>query len=99
MLQNGAAPSINQTGNSALACVLRHVRDWDVCYELLNMLLTLGGEPNMVGRDGSVPIMVCLVPLINKDPLHHFTHSMKVSLSNNTQSLILNIVLNAAGSI
>lgn len=32
----------------------------------------------MVGRDGSVPIMICLVPLINKDPLHHFTHSMKV---------------------
>lgn len=32
----------------------------------------------MVGRDGSVPLMVCLVPLINKDPLHHFTHSMKV---------------------
>ena len=23
--------------------------------------------------------MVCLVPLINKDPLHHFTHTMKVS--------------------
>ena len=36
------------------------------------------GDPNMVGRDGSVPLMVCLVPLINKDPLHHFTHSMKV---------------------
>lgn len=33
----------------------------------------------MVGRDGSEPLMVCLVPLINKDPLHHFTHSMKVS--------------------
>lgn len=32
----------------------------------------------MVGRDGSVPIMVCLVPLINKDPLHSFTHNMKV---------------------
>lgn len=65
-----------------MACVLRHVRDWDVCYELLNMLLTHGGEPNMVGRDGSVPIMVCLVPLINKDPLHHFTHSMKVCYLN-----------------
>lgn len=36
------------------------------------------GDPNIVGRDGSVPIMVCLVPLINKDQLHHFTHSMKV---------------------
>jgi hypothetical protein len=22
--------------------------------------------------------MVCLVPLINKDPLHHFSHLMKV---------------------
>jgi hypothetical protein len=42
------------------------------------MLLHEGGDPNMVGRDGSVPLMVCLVPLINKDPLHHFTHSMKV---------------------
>ena len=29
LLQNGAAPSINQQGNSALACVLRHVRDWE----------------------------------------------------------------------
>ena len=35
-------------------------------------------DPNMVGRDGSTPLMVCLVPLINKDPLHSFTHSMKV---------------------
>lgn len=26
--------------------------------------------------------MVCLVPLINKDPLHHFTHSMKVGQVN-----------------
>lgn len=42
------------------------------------MIAFVLGEPNMVGRDGSVPIMVCLVPLINKDPLHHFTHSMKV---------------------
>jgi hypothetical protein len=35
-------------------------------------------DPNMVGRDGSSPLMVCLVPLINKDPLHSFTHTMKV---------------------
>lgn len=40
------------------------------------------GEPNMVGRDGSVPIMVCLVLLINKDPLHNFTHTMKVCYLN-----------------
>ena len=39
-----------------------------------------GGDPNIEGRDGSVPLMVCLVPLINKDPLHHFSHLMKVSL-------------------
>ncbi|VEN52428.1 unnamed protein product [Callosobruchus maculatus] len=65
LLQNGARPSINHAGNSAVACVLRHVRDWDVCYELLNMLLNDGG-----------------VPLINKDPLHHFTHSMKVCYLN-----------------
>lgn len=79
LLQNGASPSINQPGNSALACVLRHVRDWEFRYELLDMLLHYGGNPNLVGRDGSVPLMVCLVPLINKDPLHHFTHTMKVS--------------------
>lgn len=80
LLQNGAAPSINQPGNSALACVLRHVRDWEFRYELLDMLLSHGGNPNIVGRDGSVPLMVCLVPLINKDPLHHFTHNMKVCI-------------------
>lgn len=78
MLRNGASPSINQSGNSALACVLRHVRDWEFRYEMLNMLLQAGGNPNIVGRDGSVPLMVCLVPLINKDPLNHFTHTMKV---------------------
>lgn len=82
LLQNGARPSINQPGNSALACVLRHVRDWEFRYELLTMLLQEGGNPNFVGRDGSVPLMVCLVPLINKDPLHHFTHSMKVCYLN-----------------
>lgn len=103
LLQNGAKPSINQAGNSAIACVFRHLRDWEVCYELLNMLIKEDGEgaaaatlfiifysisllyssgdPNIVGRDGSVPIMVLLVPLINKDHLHHFTHSMKVKLS------------------
>ena len=54
------------------------VRDWEFRYELLDMLLHHGGNPNLVGRDGSVPLMVCLVPLINKDPLHHFTHTMKV---------------------
>ena len=48
-------------------------------YELLDMLLSHGGNPNMVGKDGSVPLMVCLVPLINKDPLHHFSHTIKVS--------------------
>ncbi|XP_066138715.1 ankyrin-3 [Euwallacea fornicatus] len=82
LIQSGAKHSINHTGNSAVACVLRHVRDWDVCYELLNMLLHEGGNPNEVGRDGSVPLMVCLVPLINKDPLHHFTHNMKVCYLN-----------------
>lgn len=81
LLQHGAKSSINQAGNSALACVFRHVRDWEVCYELLNTLIKEDCDPNIVGRDGSVPIMVCLVPLINKDPLHHFTHSMKVSFT------------------
>ncbi|EFA04132.1 ankyrin-3 [Tribolium castaneum] len=82
LIQSGAGQSINHAGNSAVACVLRHIRDWEVCYDLLNMLLHEGGDPNMVGRDGSVPLMVCLVPLINKDPLHHFTHSMKVCYLN-----------------
>ncbi|KAG5882329.1 hypothetical protein JTB14_037614 [Gonioctena quinquepunctata] len=90
LIQCGARQSINHTGNSAVACVLRHVRDWDVCYELLNMLLNEGGDPNMVGRDGSVPLMVCLVPLINKDPLHHFTHSMKVCYLNCIRILLKN---------
>lgn len=78
LLKNGASPSINQAGNSALACVLRHVRDWEFRYEMLSMLLQEGGDPNIVGRDGSVPLMVCLVPLINKDPLQQFNHTMKV---------------------
>ena len=29
LLQNGARPSINHARNSALACVLRHVNDWE----------------------------------------------------------------------
>ncbi|KAK9890546.1 hypothetical protein WA026_010622 [Henosepilachna vigintioctopunctata] len=83
LMQAGAKQSINHVGNSAIACVLRHVRhDWDVCYELLTMLLHEGGNPNLVGRDGSVPLMICLIPLINKDPLHHFTHNMKVYYLN-----------------
>lgn len=44
LLQNGAKASINQAGNSALACVFRHVRDWEVCYELLNMLIKEEGN-------------------------------------------------------
>lgn len=82
LLQNGARPSINQSRNSALACVLRHITDWEFRYDLLHMLLQEGGDPNVEGRDGSVPLMVCLVPLINKDPLHHFTHTMKVCYLN-----------------
>ncbi|KAL1131937.1 hypothetical protein AAG570_011548 [Ranatra chinensis] len=88
LLQNGSRPSINHPGNSALACVLRHVRDWEFRYELLNMLLQEGGNPNVVGRDGSVPLMVCLVPLINKDLLHHFTHTMKVCYLNCVRILL-----------
>lgn len=80
ILQNGAKQSINQPGNSALACVFRHIRDWEVCYELVNMLIKEDGDTNNFGRDGSVPLLTCLVPLINKDPLHSFTHTMKVSL-------------------
>ncbi|KAG1665533.1 Ankyrin-3 [Nymphon striatum] len=83
LLQNGCSPSINRCGNTALACVLRHVKDWEFRYELLDMLLQQGGgDPNVVGRDGSVPLMVCLVPLINKDPLHYLTHTKKVFFLN-----------------
>ena len=32
LLQNGARPSINHGRNSALACVLRHVNDWEFRY-------------------------------------------------------------------
>ncbi|EDW92902.1 ankyrin-3 [Drosophila yakuba] len=88
LLQNGAKQSINQAGNSAMACVFRHLRDWEVCYELLSMLIKENGDPNIVGRDGSVPIMVLLVPLINKDHLHHFTHSMKVCYLNCIRMLL-----------
>lgn len=90
LLQHGAKNSINQPGNSALASVLRHVKDWEFRYELLDMLLSHGGNPNLVGRDGSVPLMVCLVPLINKDPLHHFTHTMKVFYLNCVRILCKN---------
>lgn len=82
LIQQGAGPSINRPGNSALACVLRHVRDWEFRYDLLNMLLQNKGNPNVVGRDGSVPLIVCLVPLINKGPLHYLTHTMKVFYLN-----------------
>ncbi|KAF2358770.1 SOCS box domain [Trinorchestia longiramus] len=90
LLQHGARASINQPGNSALASVLRHVKDWEFRYELLDMLLSNGGNPNLVGRDGSVPLMVCLVPLINKDPLHHFTHTMKIFYLNCVRILCKN---------
>lgn len=79
LLQHGAKNSINQAGNSALACVFRHIRDMDVCFELLSMMIE-DSDPNIVGRDGSVPIMVLLIPLINKDTLQHYTHSMKVNI-------------------
>lgn len=82
LLQQKASPSINRKGNSALACVLRHVRDWEFRFELLTMLLQNGGDPNCVGRDGSVPLIVCLVPLLNKGLLHFLNHNKKVSYLN-----------------
>lgn len=44
LLQHGAKNSINQAGNSALACVFRHIRDMEVCFELLSMLIKEDGE-------------------------------------------------------
>lgn len=55
LLQNGAKASINQSGNSALACVFRHVRDWEVCYELLNMLIK---EDGMHSRPPPPPCII-----------------------------------------
>ena len=64
-------------------CILKLVfSDWEFRYDLLAMLLQEGGDPNVEGRDGSVPLMVCLVPLVNRDPLHHFNHNMKVCYLN-----------------
>lgn len=45
LLQHGAKNSINQAGNSALACVFRHIRDMEVCFELLSMLIKEDGKP------------------------------------------------------
>ena len=44
LLQHGAKNSINQAGNSALACVFRHIRDMEVCFELLSMLIKEDGK-------------------------------------------------------
>lgn len=82
MLQQGIKPSLNRKGNSALACVLRHVRDWEFRYELIDMLLQHGADANCVGKDGSVPLIVCFVPLLNKGLLHLLTHTKKVSYLN-----------------
>ena len=50
---------------------IREYRVIKLCqYELLKE----GRDPNVEGRDGSLPLMVCLVPLVNSDHLHHFTH-------------------------
>lgn len=46
LLQHGAKNSINQAGNSALACVFRHIRDMEVCFELLSMLIKEDGRYN-----------------------------------------------------
>ena len=66
----------------------RHVNDWEFRYDLLDMLLQEGGDPNVEGRDGSLPLMVCLVPLVNRDHLHHFTHTMKVCYLNCVRILL-----------
>lgn len=82
ILQQGVSQSINRKGNSALACVLRHVRDWEFRYELLDMLLQYGADANCVGRDGSVPLILCFTPLLNKGLLYLLNHSKKVSYLN-----------------
>ncbi|CAG2176369.1 unnamed protein product, partial [Oppiella nova] len=82
ILQQGVIQSINRKGNSALCCVLRHVKDWEFRFELLYMLLQYGADPNCVGRDGSVPLILCFTPLLNKGLLHLLSHSKKVSYLN-----------------
>lgn len=66
-----------------------------MCYELVTMLLKEepNADPNMVGRDGSSPLMICLIPLINKDPLHSFTHSMKVIILINPLVILINLIV------
>ena len=78
--------------------MLRHVTDWEFRYDLLNMLLVEGGNPNIEGRDGSVPLMVCLVPLINKDPLHHFSHLMKVGPAYSSRQAALHSTLHRSAT-
>lgn len=74
--------SINRKGNSALCCVLRHVKDWDFRFELISTLLQHGADPNCVGRDGSLPLILCFTPLLNKGLLHLLSHSKRVSYLN-----------------
>lgn len=82
LLENGAGDSINLSENSVVACVLRHVKDWQFRYQLLELFLEKGADPNLAGRDGSLPLMACLVPLINKDPIYRFSGYTKTSFLN-----------------
>ena len=71
---------VNSKGNTSRALVACFCSYDDfITLVMTNDHVQEGGDPNIEGRDGSVPLMVCLVPLINKDPLHHFSHLMKVS--------------------
>ena len=82
ILQQNVVQSINRKGNSALCCVLRHVKDWDFRFELISTLLQHGADPNCVGRDGSLPLFLCFTPLLNKGLLHLLSHSKRVSYLN-----------------
>lgn len=51
------------------------------------MLLENGGDPNIVGRDGSVPLLISLIPLLNPGQLLDSTHRQRVSFINSVRIL------------
>ncbi|CAL1282797.1 unnamed protein product [Larinioides sclopetarius] len=82
LFKNGASLSINHQVNSALTCILQHIKDYEFRYELLEMFLKNGGNPNSVGLDGSVSLMACLMSLMNRDPLQFLSHHTKEFYKN-----------------
>lgn len=51
------------------------------------MLLENGGDPNNVGRDGSVPLLISLIPLLNPGQVLESSHRQRVSFINSVRIL------------